>query len=986
MSITANKTTGHGAATRRYAWVVLAAWVHSSLVLGPVEAPGVPACPDPFTIRQPGGQALAARLHGDEFFNWVTTSDGLVIRSDDEGHWRYVTAKGTVTALSSSRAGIDPPPGTAVKFGDVPRLQSALAAMTEPVGRGITARDVDVQVRAPSGPTEPMLVLLVQFTDQTLTTSEAQWATAMFGASGKTVRTYYDEASRNGFHFTAASESYGTSGNGIVVVTLGYAHPDPGQSIGDSNRQMVKDALIAADPFVDFSTFDTDSSGGLSRNELHVVTVIAGYEEAYSSSYSPSVWGHRWSLYSPVSEPQLDGVYVAALLDNGGYTQQGENHGTHMATIGILCHELGHSISLPDLYDTVSGNGDSEGIGGHGLMGSGSWGRTSGEDSGATPTLMCAWSRIEMGFESPTTAASGTHTVYEASDTSNGNILKFATSDANQYFLVENRQLTGFDAGLYRWFGSGLGGLAIWHVDDSVTTDNDDETHKMVDLEEANEGILGYSELDTETNRGSRLHYYYAGHVTAFHDSTTPSARLYDGSASGIAISDVSTPGATMTFSTGDLPVDHFDWSAITSPKYVGSPFAVTVTARDATDNTVTSFTDSVGISGWLNTGEVSSIVITECFEGDPDYVEIQNVSRARIDATGWVVALNDAVASDINDVHTNMWSLGSIASGDVQYRTDNANDNYWGDNIWWGSLTERGWAMVVDDNGDVVDFVVWGYSNAEIIGMSVTVNEHSITIGSEWSGKGVTYGGDVSSLQRTGSADNNDRNDLSWASTSKGTQNTGLAVPYGEPPAPVSITPTTTASFVQGVWPATVTVLALASNMFLTADDGDGHAGSSVMFDVGASSFSLAVTSSYAVADPPPGSHTYDAAASVTCAVTGSPVQVEHSDGMIVSVCTGWVGSGSVPASGLDTNVTFTIGSDSSITWQWALSDVVMSNQVVSGTISTQALHTITARDSYRVAPSADATFTAGDSIRLSDGFRAESGSVFRATIDAGL
>ena len=42
--------------------------------------------------------------------------------------------------------------------------------------------------------------------------------------------------------------------------------------------------------------------------------------------------------------------------------------------IGSYVHELGHSLGLPDLYDTDDTiAGDSEGIGQYGLMGSGSW-------------------------------------------------------------------------------------------------------------------------------------------------------------------------------------------------------------------------------------------------------------------------------------------------------------------------------------------------------------------------------------------------------------------------------------------------------------------------------------------------------------------------------------------------------------------------------------------------------------------------------------
>ncbi len=158
-----------------------------------------------------------------------------------------------------------------------------------------------------------------------------------------------------------------------------------------------------------------------------------------------------------------------------------------------------------------------------------------------------------MGFLAPTVlGAGGTYSAVEASDAASCNAFKVPTSNPSQYFLIENRQLTGFDSGLYRWFwftsgGAGGGGLAIWHVDESKAN-NTDETHKKVDLEEANEGIVGHSELDYNDNRGNRHHYYYSSHITLFDDATTPNTRLYDGSSTAIAVSDVSAAGATMSF------------------------------------------------------------------------------------------------------------------------------------------------------------------------------------------------------------------------------------------------------------------------------------------------------------------------------------------------------------------------------------------------------------------------------------------------------
>jgi len=73
-----------------------------------------------------------------------------------------------------------------------------------------------------------------------------------------------------------------------------------------------------------------------------------------------------------------------------------------------------------------------------------------------------------------------------------------------------------------------------------------------------------------------------------------------------------------------------------------------------------------------------------------------------------------------------------------------------------------------------------------------------------------------------------------------------------------------------------------------------------------------LTVTSPYD--SPTPTSGWFDDGASITASVTSpwsGPAGTRY-------VCTGWTGTGSVPASGTTTSVTFTINAPSSITWNW--------------------------------------------------------------------
>lgn len=73
-----------------------------------------------------------------------------------------------------------------------------------------------------------------------------------------------------------------------------------------------------------------------------------------------------------------------------------------------------------------------------------------------------------------------------------------------------------------------------------------------------------------------------------------------------------------------------------------------------------------------------------------------------------------------------------------------------------------------------------------------------------------------------------------------------------------------------------------------------------------------LEVSSVYG--DPTPVSGWYDAGTSITATVY-SPVAGSHGTRY---VCTGWTGTGSVPDSGTETTVAFTLNEPSSITWNW--------------------------------------------------------------------
>ena len=419
------------------------------------------------------------------------------------------------------------------------------AALTLTVSDGTLTSNVTFNLSVGSASSSvALLVVRIQFTGapyDAFNSSEATWATAMFGTGTGQMNEYINEISDGTFSFTAANESDEIMNNGIVTATLGVSHP------GNTafNHTDLKDAITNIDAKVDFSAYDTNSDGYIAYDELQIMFLVAGGETAYDGGDAGTVWAHKWCIGS--SPPTHDGVTLMSCA-YGNYSRFGERHGSHDATIGIMAHELGHSaFLLPDLYDYDS---SSSGIGGFGLMGGGSWGFKPGDAfQGETPVHPTGWSKINMGFVTPTViSADGTYTANDINSVDN-NVFKIQSGTANEYFLVENRNALGYDLALNRLTGAAdsfAGGMLITHIDDNVT-DNTDDAQRIVDIEEAN---------NAENDAGGSGHInglYFDGNSGTFNDTSTPNSKRNDGAASNVSITAIGPQSPAMNF-TVDVP------------------------------------------------------------------------------------------------------------------------------------------------------------------------------------------------------------------------------------------------------------------------------------------------------------------------------------------------------------------------------------------------------------------------------------------------
>ena len=590
-------------------------------IIFPSHAFAVPAYDDFFALKQPSGISFEARQRGDEWYNWIETKDGYgIYLNSSTGNWEYYTPSLlersettgkdiNATLPSGAIVGKTDPVLLNIPKGLRPSRTSYETGLLD-TGQEITQKkdsytkpDAGLKSTARSGAMY-LLAIGVDYATTTATYSPEQVQPLFFGESN-CVSDYYSKASYSAVTVNPATESYGTQNDGFIGwLRLDGSHPNT--SSGASNQKITKEAILVADPYIDYSQYDNDGNGIVEPTELAIVIIVAGYERAVNPYYTPSIWAHYSSMGS-IGYPTVDNKTIQR------YAQFGEIHYNHLATFGVIAHELGHLMfSLPDLYDTVTSNGDSEGVGYFDLMGSGSWGAKYGEYGGSSPTFVSAWSKEYLSWGTVTAIYTNQSVSFPKAD-DNTSIFRMNTTHLNQYFLLENRDFSSYDIGFQRKAGeTGHGGLVIYHIDTQKTSlwpssnkVNADGNDKGVDVEEANEGSLGYSMLDTNAYQAHTNMFFFSGNNTSFTDTTTPNSKLKNGDATNISVTDISSYGETMT-------------ATVTVPAL--PPTVTTGSATNLTSNSAT-------LNGTVNAHGIDTTV---WFEYDTTSGSFQNTSTTQ--------------------------------------------------------------------------------------------------------------------------------------------------------------------------------------------------------------------------------------------------------------------------------------------------------------------------------------------------------------------
>ncbi len=288
------------------------------------------------------------------------------------------------------------------------------------------------------------IVILVQFTDNQMDSGSVATQTYQFDSVLFSDDYHNPTGSMTDFYLENSYGNFIVTGDIFGPYTMPwtyqwYVNDDYGTSRG---RLLAADAVMAvADSVPNWRKYDANGDGYC--DGLIIIHAGPGAEEG---GIADRIWSHKGNISPMITH---DGVKISA------YTMNPEEFGGDTSPIGVFCHEFGHVMGLPDLYDIYYAVG-SNGLGDWSIMASGSY-----NGNARTPSHFTAWSKAEMEF-----------LTYQEIDENVRNA-EFPCSELNpvayrlqndhsscyEFWVVENRQQVGFDVGLPS------SGLCIYHVD-----------------------------------------------------------------------------------------------------------------------------------------------------------------------------------------------------------------------------------------------------------------------------------------------------------------------------------------------------------------------------------------------------------------------------------------------------------------------------------------------------------------------------------------
>lgn len=434
----------------------------TSLLLGISNwASAIDANPMPIKDKQPNGDWVALKIKGDEHFNWQEDAYGYTVIKQ-AGWYKYakVDPQGQLQATEYVVGRVNPRQLTLAP-GLLPSVDERATASTMYGHQKVLndAYHLDYKATDLKG-VRPHLVVLIRFADHhhKVLPSAANVDELFNGHNGKSGQkgkgVSRKIAPSGSIKQLFKQNSYGQLEiNSTVAQWIDLPHPQAyyaKRSRGEDRlKQGVVSALSQLDGLVDFKQFDGNGDGHIDG----ITFLHSGYGAEWGGTdsegayYQDRIWSHQRAFSSQpwFSEEgiQVDDYSIAPVLWG--------TQGHEMTRVGVIAHEMGHHLGLPDLYGSIENPHDIA----FDFMAN-AW---DFQASQHCPGQLSLWSKMQLGWQTPKAIYEhGQYQLRSSNAYPEGYALGEANGKAGFYWLIENRQAKGFDCSMNQ------SGLLVWQV------------------------------------------------------------------------------------------------------------------------------------------------------------------------------------------------------------------------------------------------------------------------------------------------------------------------------------------------------------------------------------------------------------------------------------------------------------------------------------------------------------------------------------------
>jgi M6 family metalloprotease-like protein len=379
-----------------------------------------------------------------------------------------------------------------------------------------------------------------------------------------TVTDSYLEMSRGGLTVTGDVIGWVRTALTISEVVGSNFALGPDARVGE----WIVDMLGQVDDDVDFRQYDNDGPDGQPNSgddDGFVDVITVEFLEVSASCGGPAIWPHRWTVQAQAGAPfETNDVGISGdpILVQDYITQSAADcSGDVVQDAGVIAHEFGHALGLPDYYHWVDRDLGPEGrrwvLGCWALMAAGSWGcgpvGSSREPYG--PAHMIGHSKGTLGWLEYLDPGEVWNQEFLLDPAQfDGDVIRIPLdASATEFLFAEFRAQIGFDHGLP------AAGVLLYKQDSYASLRPDpttDAPYYLTMLEQ--DGNRGLLRITPEGgNRGEAGDAWGVdGVVGTLNAETNPPLKLRDGSWSPVTVHEVSVEGdvARLVISTGQTP------------------------------------------------------------------------------------------------------------------------------------------------------------------------------------------------------------------------------------------------------------------------------------------------------------------------------------------------------------------------------------------------------------------------------------------------